>query len=171
MNQRRTCLVVFTVVTWAAMVLMAPAASATTYGEIINYGDGKCLDMTGGSKSPGAQAQQWSCNGRPQQFWTYISVGGGLYLVQNKNSGLCLSILHNNTGNGAAVIQWNCNHAGTDRCEDWQFLPTGPTPDFMGPECDVYFMHPSGDGIRNGLKMYMGSGAQNSYLWTATSGV
>jgi Ricin-type beta-trefoil lectin domain-like len=113
-----------------------------------------CLDMTNGSKSAGTIAQIWTCNGLPQQYWSFpVTTEGGAFLIKNENSGLCLSILHNSTALGAAVIQWSCVTSGADKFEDWYRLGSGPY-DF-GNFGDGLVMHPSGCGTRNGSGIFM----------------
>jgi hypothetical protein len=113
-----------------------------------------CLDMTNGSRTAGVMPQVWTCNGRPQQLWSFpLTTEGGAFLIENENSHLCLSILHNSTGLGAAVIQWPCVTSGADQFEDWYRLGTGPY-DF-GNFGDGLVMHPSGCGTRNGSGIFM----------------
>ncbi|HEX4061697.1 MAG TPA: RICIN domain-containing protein [Streptosporangiaceae bacterium] len=153
----------------AGLALLVPAASAgasvipqaTSRPDdvvlIQNVATGKCLDMTGDSKSEGAEPQLWTCNGNEQQRWEFDAVGS-YYLVVDDASGLCLSISGNDTQPGGEVIQWPCNQSGGDAWELWQKqtlnMPSGQYRlANLGDGLDV--MQPSGCGTANGTKMFV----------------
>ncbi|WP_190022345.1 RICIN domain-containing protein [Streptomyces hiroshimensis] len=75
---------------------------------ISNNGSGKCLEIDGSSRSNGARAQQWDCNGQAGSYWTLNSAGNGWYEIVNDNSGKCLEVADSSTYNGAVVQQWDC---------------------------------------------------------------
>jgi hypothetical protein len=178
---RRTALISASALALAVAPLASmPAANAVSYHHIYNH-NGKCLDMTNGSKSRGTQVQIWSCNANLQQYWTLKSIvyqptGTDGVLIINKNSGMCLSILNDSRTPPAAVIQWPCNNSGGDPWEDWiQNCSTGINnycyllnigmSSFTGC-CD---MHPSGNGSSDGLKVYANIPDGNyAYFWTRT---
>jgi hypothetical protein len=157
----------------------APSAVAQTvqYRQIINY-DGKCLDMTGGSRSNGTQAQQWGCNGNSQQYWGYVPTNAGGYLIENYKSGKCLSILKNDPNPGGAVTQWTCDFSGSNAYElwylggigNWTILYNIGTRNHRTCGSAVWecAMHPSGNGTSNGLKIYnnvCGASCNPTYGW------
>jgi len=143
------------VLTFGALTIgLGGAQLVAAKSTIVNAANGKCLDMTNGSTSNGAQPQIWTCNDNPQQFWNFISIGSPFFLIQNANSGKCLSILNNSTARSATVIQWTCNFSGNDLWEDWrQSRPSSPFEFFNAG--NPYVMHPSGCGDSNGLKIFM----------------
>jgi hypothetical protein len=157
----------------AAPAGAAPAAAAAAvpkcihgWCELINH-DGKCLDVIGGSTSAGTPVQQWTCNGRQQQYWAFYPTRQ----IRNLHSGMCLSILGNDPNPGGEVIQWNCNFTGSDRWEDWANGIGGG----LGRFGIVFYsdgscqgscaMHPSGGGTGNGAKIYMNGPVGTSYQW------
>src|SRR6185369_3205249 len=54
----------------SATWLAAPSASAATNTPVVNAGSGRCLDVTGNSRTAGALVQIWDCNGGANQAWT-----------------------------------------------------------------------------------------------------
>lgn len=46
---------------------MADAGGGNYY--LVNANSGKCLEIENSSKSNGARAQQWSCNGQLGAYW------------------------------------------------------------------------------------------------------
>jgi hypothetical protein len=136
-------------------------ASDSSYSQITNH-DGKCLDMTNGSTSDGAQPQLWICNANQQQFWAFVGIPGfptSQFLIQNYNSRKCLSIKGNDPYAGGEVIQWDCNYSGSDAFEVWTQIPNNPSGYFQlsntGSQPYVLVMHPSGCAADNGTKMFM----------------
>jgi hypothetical protein len=143
---------------------------------LINY-DGKCLDMTGGSRANGIRVQQWTCNGRLRQYWAAITVNtpAGIQAVEfkNLNSGKCLTIRNNSSAHGAAVVQQPCR-GGANFWQDWYSEDSGnatyPTVWFVAgdaqptpPVCCA--IHPSGNHIGNGIKMYVNVPNNVHYWW------
>ncbi|QLE73448.1 arabinogalactan endo-1,4-beta-galactosidase [Streptomyces rectiverticillatus] len=106
----------------AAIILMTPGVSFADDMGIWNSGSGKCLEIDGSSRSNGARAQQWSCNGQAGSFWRLESAGNGLYEIVNENSGKCLEVADSSRFNGAAVQQWTC--VGNDT-QKWQIVQAG----------------------------------------------
>ena len=76
---------------------------------------GKCLSVTGGSTSPGATSDIYTCNGSPSEHWLVNGDG----TITGASSGLCLevqnsatadrSIVGVNTCDGGANQQWTVN--------------------------------------------------------------
>lgn len=91
----------------------------------------KCLDVPGGSTSPGIALQLWHChgyasNGGPQRF-QFFSLGGGAYWIVNTNSGLCVAALSQGP---LLVIQTYCS---ADPLTEWVFQPSQFDHDVTGP--------------------------------------
>jgi hypothetical protein len=91
--------------------------------QIISKSSGKCLDISGVSKSPGAILLQWSCWGGPNQQWDLAANSDGTYQVISVNSGMSLDVAGGPsvTGDGASIIQWPY-WGGSN--EKWNFQPT-----------------------------------------------
>ena len=70
------------------------------------------LDISGGSKSSGGNAQIYRSNGTSAQKFTISYIGSGYYTITNVNSGLKLDVSAGSTANGANVQQYGWN--GTD---------------------------------------------------------
>jgi len=78
--------------------------SATPTGEIVAGVDtAECVDVNGGSATPGTKVQMWDCNNGPtSQQWTMESNGTvGI-------NGQCLDITGGSTANGALIEEWTC---------------------------------------------------------------
>jgi hypothetical protein len=78
---------------------------STSY-HISSVHSGLLLDVTGASKTAGAQIIQWNNNGGANQDWTLVSAGGGYFYIVNKNSGLYLDVSGSSTSAGANIVQW-----------------------------------------------------------------
>ncbi|WP_037568812.1 glycoside hydrolase family 27 protein [Phaeacidiphilus oryzae] len=76
-------------------------------GELHAVGAGKCLDVPGGSATPGTQVDVWDCNGGSNQIWTRTS--SGQLTVDLAGSRLCLDAYDNQTAPGTKVETWTCN--------------------------------------------------------------
>ncbi|USB34384.1 cellulase family glycosylhydrolase [Paenibacillus sp. YPG26] len=70
---------------------------------------GKSLEVAGGSSADGANVQQWTDNGRPEQQWKAVDVGGGYYKLISQSSGKALDVEGAFTHDGANVHQWTDN--------------------------------------------------------------
>jgi hypothetical protein len=79
-------------------------AGSTSY-HVSNQNSGLLLDVTGASKTAGANVIQWSDTGGANQKWKLVSVGGGYYNIVNQNSGLVLDVSGGSKTAGAQVIQ------------------------------------------------------------------
>ena len=97
------------------LTFSSSASEATT---LVGGLSGKCLSVTGGSTSPGATAEIYTCNGSGSENWTLQSSGaivGGL-------SGDCLQVAGGSTASYAGVDIEPCNGA-TD--QQWTVTPSG----------------------------------------------
>jgi hypothetical protein len=84
--------------------------SPTPTGPIVaGVNTADCVDVNGGSSTPGTKVQMWSCNGSASsQSWTMESNGTvGI-------NGQCLDITGASTSNGALIEEWTCN-GGTNQ--------------------------------------------------------
>ncbi|MFB6559585.1 MULTISPECIES: RICIN domain-containing protein [unclassified Streptomyces] len=99
------------VLTFAAVSLLAMAPQASAAGTQIQNSGGRCLatynypDIT--------HAALWGCNGRPDQRWTihFDYLSGDRVIVNIKNDqDKCLGTWGGATNNGAQVVTWGCNN-------------------------------------------------------------
>jgi alpha-galactosidase len=70
----------------------------------------RCLDITGSSRTNGALAQLWDCNGAANQRFT-ATAAGELRVYDNTK---CLDVVGGATANGTAVAIWDC-HGGSNQ--------------------------------------------------------
>jgi lysophospholipase L1-like esterase len=64
----------------------------------------RCLDVSGGSTTDGAQALIWDCHGGTNQQWTRTDAGE-LRVFGNR----CLDVNANGSADGTKVQAWTCN--------------------------------------------------------------
>lgn len=77
-----------------------------TYYQLINNGTGQCLSISGASTRAGADAVVWACNGRHDQYWTWLTPGlpnVGVFI--NQNSSLVMQIACDCASSGTVVDQ------------------------------------------------------------------
>jgi hypothetical protein len=158
-----------------ATVRPSITVDSTTYYQLKNH-DGKCLDMTGASKSKGTPAQQWACNGNAQQYWAFvINKSNEDYLIKNYHSGLCLSIKNNDAKGGGEVWQWPCSDSNAfenwsfyyTHSGDWYILYNTAACDY--PEQDSCGMHPDSNSTANGAVIYDQVPSSTAYYWEVGS--
>ena len=90
-----------------ASMMHASLAKADGITSIVSQDSGRCVDVTGVSKSPGAKIQQWDCWNGPNQNFAVISKPGGFFNLQAKHSRLCLD--YQAGANGQQMVQNPCN--------------------------------------------------------------
>ena len=93
--------------------------AGSTYYHISNKNSGLLLDVSGASKTAGANVIQWSNTGGANQKWTLVSVGSGYFNIVNQNSGLLLDVSGASKTAGALVIQ-STNNSGTN--QQWSLV-------------------------------------------------
>src|SRR5579859_5784100 len=82
--------------------------SGSGFTTLVDQNANKCLDVQQPNTQPGANVDQFTCNGQPWQNWEFVSSGGFITVV-SQNSGLCLDVVGQKTANGTNVDQWTCN--------------------------------------------------------------
>ncbi len=89
------------------------AVGSELYREIVN-GDGQCLGIAGGSKSAGAHAVVWNCNGHEDQYWLPEQNYGTMdaFDYDNLSSNMVIQIACDCNKNSATVEQWPYNTLG-----------------------------------------------------------
>ncbi|WP_410812856.1 RICIN domain-containing protein [Micromonospora sp. 067-2] len=82
--------------------------------ELMSRASGKCVGVSGGSRTQGATVVEWDCNGHADQRWYWQATGQWVngwpvQQIVNGNSGLCLGIDGGGNAQGARAVQWGCN--------------------------------------------------------------
>lgn len=90
---------------------VAPAAPVT----IENLLNNRYLDVSNVSTADGAQVWTWSYTGRPNQLWSFMSMGEGTYELVNEISHKCLDVRAQTTTNGSFIQQFGCNGGDNQR--------------------------------------------------------
>ena len=97
------------------------AGSGSTVGvssELVSPMSGRCLDVNGGSTTPGAKVEIWDCNGGSNQEWTPTAAGE----LRVYGGTQCLDATGGSTSAGTKVELWTCN--GGDG-QKWKVNPDG----------------------------------------------
>jgi chitosanase len=97
----------------AAVALVAsPAEAAFTSVPLVNKLSNTCLDVHGGSNTPGTAVEIFTCGGGANQRFTTTS--SGQIQVTVGGAVRCLDANASGTGNGTKIIIWTC-HSGTNQ--------------------------------------------------------
>ncbi|MFE4832449.1 RICIN domain-containing protein [Streptomyces sp. NPDC056672] len=91
--------------------------NGVNYYAFVNMNSGKCLDVPGGSTTPGVELQQWTCWSGDMQQWALYRAGTSSLTIRNLKNGLCVDV-KNWGGAGAALQQWDCNDLAV---QTWQY--------------------------------------------------
>ncbi len=92
---------------------------------ITNVGNGRTLDISGGSNSNGANLQVWGTNentSATHRQWEVLSTGGNYVRLKGVDSGKSLEVSGGSNSNGANVQQWA--YQGTTH-QQWEILSVG----------------------------------------------
>ncbi|GAB6911592.1 ricin-type beta-trefoil lectin protein [Streptomyces sp. KhCrAH-43] len=137
----------------ALVALGSGTAGAATPGALTNTGNGKCLDVTGGSTADGTPAQMWTCYpGSQNQSWTLNSDGS------LTAKGKCLDLAANGTANGTAVHLWTCY--GSVATQKWRLTSAGDLVNTAANKCLDIKDNSSADGARLQIWDCAGTGNQ-----------
>ncbi len=91
----------------AAGAVASPAQAATTYKQITNNGNSKCIDV---ATQNNYTVQLWSCNGGSQQKWSEGYINPYFNFV-NQRTGKCLDVAGSGVGAVAVVNTCNANYS------------------------------------------------------------
>jgi alpha-galactosidase len=94
-------------------------ASGTSIGTtqpIQGASSARCIDVNGGSTTPGTKVDIWDCDGGGNQAWTFTGAG------ELKANGLCLDAAEGGTAAGTKLIAWTC-HGGAN--QKFKLAPDG----------------------------------------------
>ncbi|MEV7614597.1 RICIN domain-containing protein [Streptomyces sp. NPDC089799] len=106
----------------AAPAPTGSAAAAVPGGahKYVNAATGKCLDIQGASRDPGALVQQFSCKTGYQQEFATLFGADGLTRMQPRHSGKCIGAA--GTAPGSQVTQQVCHDGAIQR---WDLVDLG----------------------------------------------
>ncbi|MFE5871986.1 RICIN domain-containing protein [Streptomyces roseifaciens] len=136
---------------------------------LIKNHNGKCLEIDGSSKSNGARAQQWDCNGQAGARWGMYYMENDIYQIVNLNSGKCLEVADSRKDNGAPVQQWTCVGSAT---QEWQKYDLGNEHGaFLYNTNSWLRLEVDNSSNSNGARIQQWQAAeawgQNWYIWAA----
>ena len=103
------------------------AVPAGTYYIASSVGQGKVVEVAGGSTQSGANVQLGSSNGTPAQRWTISYDAEGYATIVNEGSDKVLGVAGGSPGAGANVQQGN---ADGSRAQMWAIEPVGDSGAF-----------------------------------------
>ncbi|MCT2584533.1 NPCBM/NEW2 domain-containing protein [Actinophytocola gossypii] len=86
-----------------------------------NVRSGLCLDVTASSTTPGANIEQWTCNGGANQRFR-LSENANSIKFSAVHSGLCVGVAGSVPTDGGNVIQWTC---GPSVSQNWHAVTVG----------------------------------------------
>lgn len=135
----------------------AGAATPTSNGgsRVVGVPSGRCLDVIGGSITPGTRVQLWGCLGDPQQAWVYS--GGRLEVYGNDT--LCLDATSQDGGrNGTPIQVWTCNGRAN---QEWVAEPDGALKSVAYGRCLDAVNGGQGNGTRLQLWNCLGDPQQD----------
>jgi hypothetical protein len=89
----------------ATGLLVSPGAASAAPTTLAGAASGRCLDVTGGSDTPGVAVALWDCHGGANQQWEFTSVGE----LRTFGGTRCLDAYQNQTAAGTRLVIWNCN--------------------------------------------------------------
>ncbi|MFF4378472.1 non-reducing end alpha-L-arabinofuranosidase family hydrolase [Kitasatospora sp. NPDC001547] len=142
----------------AATLVAAPAQAATS-GALRGTGSGRCLDVTGASRTDGASLQIYDCSGGANQLWTSTS-GSQLTVYGDK----CLDVPGHATTPGTKVQIWGCSGGAN---QQWRVNSDGT---IVGVESGLC-LDVTGAGTANGTSvgLWNCNGGSNQ-KWSGLSG-
>jgi alpha-galactosidase len=86
--------------------------------ELVGTSSGRCLDVFGGSTTPGTKIEIWDCHGGANQEWTPTAAGE----LRVYGGTQCLDAYNNQTSAGTVVELWTCNGGAN---QQWRLNPDG----------------------------------------------
>lgn len=103
-------------------LMLAPAASTTTWYKIKNVHSGLVLAVAGMSLADSADVTQWVDDGGADHLWTILPNSDGTVRIANRNSGKVLAVHDMSSADGADVQQYKDNGTAD---HDWRLQGAG----------------------------------------------
>lgn len=92
--------------------------------------NGRCLDVAGASRAPGAALTTWACTGAPQERFTWAE-GGELRVHDGTADVLCVAVAEPTVAVGGALVLARCDDQRPHR---WEPAPGGSGIRLAGTE-------------------------------------
>ncbi|GAB7189925.1 hypothetical protein NUM3379_06310 [Kineococcus sp. NUM-3379] len=73
--------------------------------QLVGVASGRCLDVVGSSRTPGAEIDIYDCNGGANQRWVFTSAGE----LRSFGGELCLDAEASGTAPGTRLVSYTCN--------------------------------------------------------------
>ena len=83
----------------------------------------KCLEVADASTEDGANVDQRTCDGSPNQLWSFLYLDDNRYMMVARHSRKCLAVADASVEDGANVVQGTCDAAAAN--QQWSFYYVG----------------------------------------------
>ncbi|MEV4388361.1 PQQ-dependent sugar dehydrogenase [Micromonospora sp. NPDC049580] len=149
---------------FAAAMLLAVAvgvpASAAGPSTVVGVASGRCLDVVGNSRTPGAGINIYDCVGQANQAWTFTAAGE----LRVYDATMCLDVVGQDTSAPAALQIYGCTGGANQR---WRINADGSIVGVQSGLClDV-----TGGGTANGTTVGLWTcNGQANQRWTSSLG-
>ncbi|MGC4816961.1 PQQ-dependent sugar dehydrogenase [Micromonospora sp. DT63] len=149
---------------FAVAVLLSAAvgvpASAAGPSTVVGVASGRCLDVVGNSRTPGAGINIYDCVGQANQAWTFTAAGE----LRAYDATMCLDVVGQDTSAPAALQIYGCTGGANQR---WRINADGSIVGVQSGLClDV-----SGGGTANGTTVGLWTcNGQANQRWTSSLG-
>ncbi|MFG3555866.1 PQQ-dependent sugar dehydrogenase [Micromonospora sp. NPDC047557] len=149
---------------FAAAMLLAVAvgvpASAAGPSTVVGVASGRCLDVVGNSRTPGAGINIYDCVGQANQAWTFTAAGE----LRVYDATMCLDVVGQDTSAPAALQIYGCTGGANQR---WRVNADGSIVGVQSGLClDV-----TGGGTANGTTVGLWTcNGQANQRWTSSLG-
>jgi len=94
-----------------------PARAVADPVNLVNVGNGLCLQPAGGSPGLGVPIVQARCDGSPAQQWHRSRVPDDRYLIVRQGTSLCLDVAGGSPEPGAQPQIWACTSGNTNAAQ------------------------------------------------------
>jgi hypothetical protein len=88
-----------------ASLLIDPSVASAAPTALTSAASGRCLDVSGGTATPGTAVVIWDCNGGANQQWELTSAGE----LRTLGGTRCLDTSGNQAAAGTPLVIWTCN--------------------------------------------------------------
>ncbi|GAA2184578.1 PQQ-dependent sugar dehydrogenase [Micromonospora lupini] len=141
-------------------VTVGVPASAAGPSTVVGAASGRCLDVVGNSRTPGAGINIYDCVGQANQAWTFTTAGE----LRVYDATMCLDVVGQDTSAPAALQVYGCTGGANQR---WRINADGSIVGVQSGLClDV-----SGGGTANGTTVGLWTcNGQANQRWTSSFG-
>ncbi|MCX5065688.1 PQQ-dependent sugar dehydrogenase [Micromonospora lupini] len=141
-------------------VTVGVPASAAGPSTVVGAASGRCLDVVGNSRTPGAGINIYDCVGQANQAWTFTTAGE----LRVYDATMCLDVVGQDTSAPAALQIYGCTGGANQR---WRINTDGSIVGVQSGLClDV-----TGGGTANGTTVGLWTcNGQANQRWTSSLG-